>query len=268
MCSMIDYFNFDSALYSDSIEENISILGNYILNSVDLYVGESCFHIREIEFYYYSRDHPDKYVHCNSDQLGNQKWYFHKYNNGTLKSGTYKGLDICVGNTTNIHCGILIRSIENHNGEFVTGSCNCVTKMLNEFGYVNSEDLVNDCEDMDIFNQNNPIYLSQKPIDESLIIFQSPRVGLSLKYPEYLFKNYRFLNCPVQIPKYRNVFIASLYMEGYDMETIIEMTNLKKQSVCKAISEFDAGINMPIEECSELEINKINIIYGNWYNNC
>jgi len=60
--------------------------------------------IEEIEFYYHSK---------NKEHLTNQQWYFHKYNNGTLKNGTYKGLDMTISDNNIIYGGILTRTIKN-----------------------------------------------------------------------------------------------------------------------------------------------------------
>jgi hypothetical protein len=53
----------------------------------------------------------DEYTHCNDDQLKYGYWYFHKFPNGSYKGGTFKGLDITLGNNKDKYCGILIRSI-------------------------------------------------------------------------------------------------------------------------------------------------------------
>jgi hypothetical protein len=225
------------------------------------------FFIREIEFYYYSDDYPDQYVHCSQDQLGKHKWYFHKFGNGTIKNGTCKGLDICIGNESDIYCGILIRSIESDTGEFITGSCNCVNRILQEYSFIKSQYLIDHMYDLNIFNTNNPIYLLQYESEQN-DVHSSPRVGLSLKYPNYLFKNFRFMTFPSKIPKYRNVFITKLLNDGYSGEDIINITNLQKRSVDKSIKEYNEGWSMSNEDALELDATKINIIYGNWlYNN-
>src|SRR5579883_2225689 len=83
-----------------------------ILNSYELIIKGIKYRICEIEFYCRCKDHDDKYTHCTPDQQKYEKFYFHKYHNGTYKSGTYKGMDITFGNK-DMYFGILIRSIYN-----------------------------------------------------------------------------------------------------------------------------------------------------------
>lgn len=232
---MEEYFDLD--LYDNTVDEIVEILGNYILNNIALHVNGINFRIREVEFYYLDDEHNDEYVHKSKDQLKSKSWYFHKYKNGTLKTGTWKGLDITVGNNVDKYCGILIRSMESDN-EFITGSCTCVKRILQEFGFTESQGLIDMMKDMNIFNKRNPIYLHQ--IDEcNLPIYTGPRVGLSLKYPEYLFRPYRLLKKPDKIPKGRDTLIATLYSQGYTIDEIRIITGGTKASINKNIKLFD-----------------------------
>lgn len=158
-------------------------------------------------------NHPDEYVHKNNDQLGFGIFYFHKYKNGTYKSGTCKGLDISMGDEkTNTYFGILIRSIQNiQSGEFVEGSCNCVNKMLEQFNNVKTvrelfDNYFPDIKQVSIFH--NLLKLDYKP--DCLItqqIYKGPRIGLSDKYPEYKNRPYRFAIMKNNIKKMKKSLI-------------------------------------------------------------
>jgi hypothetical protein len=60
------------------------------------------FRLTEIEFYLYSETHPDPYTHRSEEQRAFNAFYFHKFSNGTYKSGTWKGLDICLGDQVSL----------------------------------------------------------------------------------------------------------------------------------------------------------------------
>lgn len=122
------------------IENDFIEIANKILNQMILIINGRKFRICEIEMYLKSSNHPDNYTHSNPDQKSFGKFYFHKYSNGTFKSGTWKGVDIVLGNETK-YFGILIRSMveldQNFKpkfSEFIEGPCKCVNKLLEQFG--------------------------------------------------------------------------------------------------------------------------------------
>lgn len=259
------YFNINSDIYKDcvNIDEKFALLSNNILNNFKLNIDEKIYSIQEIEYYYYCDEHKDSYTHKTKDQMQNCKWYFHKYHNGTYKSGTYKGMDMTFGNEKDMYGGILIRSICNdETKEFITGSCNVVNHILKLKGLSETIELVNTMEDLSLLNKNNTVHLTRNDIAETGIIYTGPRVGLSTKYPEYLFKQYRFLKQPNKIPKYRNTIISTLYNKGMSQEDIISETGLTKNSVKKAIEEFNEGKTKSEKEIKDLDNKKINLVYG------
>lgn len=267
---IMDHFDFSSKVYSKckSIEQKIKLLGKYLLRNIKLVIDNDEYSLEEIEFYYFSKDHPDKYTHKDNDQLTNKMWYFHKYKNGTYKSGTYKGLDMTFGNGVD-HGGILIRTIKNFDDEnMVIGPCNVVNYIIEKTENNTTEDLVSGMKNLEIFNKKNSFYLKEdNNYDEDLEVFCGPRVGLSLKYPEYLVKDYRFLKNPDKIPKYKNTVVSALYKKGITVKTICDSTGIKKAFIDKAISEFNEGKDMDEDEVKEIGINKINVIYGYYCNN-
>jgi len=112
------------------VPENFTYIADIILNHTLLMINGYPHRICEIEFYLNSESHPDEYVHCHEDQTKKGTWYFHRYNNGTYKNVTFKGLDIVLG-SENIYAGILIRSIiDIKQKKLIEGPCRTVNHIL------------------------------------------------------------------------------------------------------------------------------------------
>lgn len=265
MTSNKDYLDLNSKLYKkcESLEEKFKTFASCILKQFKLNIGEKICSIEEVEIYYNSNAHKDEYVHNNKDQLTNGKWYFHQYHNGSYKGGTYKGMDITFGNGKDIYGGVLIRSIMNENdNEFITGPCNTVNYILKQFEHNEVKELVKTMKSLDIFDKKNPFHITISNNNTNEKIFTGPRVGLSLKYPEYLLKEYRYLKQPCKIQKYRSTIISSLYKGGAKDDDIITLTKLSKVSVKKAIKEFNDSKTMSDDDFNKLKPDKINQIFG------
>ncbi len=166
---------------------------NKILNESALSINNKIYRILEIEIYLYDKDHSDTYSHCDIDQLQYGGFYFHKFKNGTYKNGTFKGMDISLGNVeTQKYCGILIRAIKNlETSEIIEGPCLSVNKILEEYKASDIKDFVSQKYD-------NPLkIIDYKHFTEQ--IYVGPRIGLQsktskiVKNPEYVNKDYRFL---------------------------------------------------------------------------
>ena len=111
-------------------EAKIQEIARSLLTKYVLVVGDKEYRLAEIEFYINSDVHNDKYTHGDLNQKQFAKWYFHRYPNGSYKSGTYKGLDITMGDP-DTYFGILIRSIYcAETNEFIDGPCKTVNKIL------------------------------------------------------------------------------------------------------------------------------------------
>lgn len=168
-------------------------ISNILLNKSVLCVGERKFRICEIEMYYRDKDHDDQYVHGDNDQLDFGIFYFHKYKNGSYKSGTYKGMDITLGNN-GTYFGILIRSIMDvKTHELIEGPCKSVNAMLAEFKCHDVKEFMsNKPKKLSIFDKKYGLYIEQTNDLKSEEIMCGPRVGLSAKYPDFLNKDYRY----------------------------------------------------------------------------
>jgi hypothetical protein len=257
-----------------NFEQNIDLTCRHILNKFRLVINGNEHTIEEIEFYYHSKNHPDEYTHKNKDQLTNQQWYFHKYNNGTLKNGTYKGLDMTIGDNNTIYGGILTRTIKNvSTGELIIGPCRVVDYMIKKNNVANILELSNKFNNYNIFNDNNCVHIKiNSRNNNNDFIFNGPRVGLSLKYPEYLFKKYRYLKNPNKIPKYKNTIVGTLHDLKMTSEQIHNLTSMGLTVIGKAIIDFDSGKTMSADEILKyknsikLTTTDINKLYG-YYSN-
>ena len=71
---------------------NIQELAQELLNCVVLVLSDSRsvsrieFRLAEIEFYLFCDSHPDPYTHRSPEQKLSNRFYFHKFANGTYKS--------------------------------------------------------------------------------------------------------------------------------------------------------------------------------------
>lgn len=171
-------------------------VADLLLNNTILIVNKHKYRIVEIEFYLKSDEHEDKYTHCDNDQLEYGCWYFHKYRNGTYKAGTYKCVDMTIGDKkNNQYCGILIRSIYDiYNKKLIEGPCKSVNAILDAYKC----DSINDFVGEKILNvlDNQKVFViqdAQKKELSSEDIYSGPRIGLSDKYPDYKSKEYRFV---------------------------------------------------------------------------
>jgi hypothetical protein len=256
---MDDYFNLFSNIYSKSqtLDEKFAIFADFLLNGCIMYIGKNKYFLEEVEFYYHTKSHEDKYVHQMKDQKTSQKWYFHKYKTGVYKSGTYKGMDLTFGNETTFG-GILIRAIQNAvNGQYIIGPCNVVNHILSQLEMSSVDELVSNMKVEEAFSDKNPFYLKTKR-ENNFRIFRGPRVGLSTKYPEYMFKNYRFLKSPNVTLKYKDTIVSVLYNEGMSSTEIEKLTCISRSTIAKAINTYEIGKNM-----DDIEGEKnINILFG------
>lgn len=173
------------------ISSEFNTIADKFLNCTMLIVNDKKYRILEIEFYLYCKDHLDGYSHQHSDQLMYGEFYFHRHKNGIYRGGNYKGMDFCLGNIENKkYCGILIRSIMNSETNKITeGPCLTVNKILEEYKYSSITEFLNTENKLQLQD-----YKHQKEI-----IYVGPRVGLDLKklqnpkFPEFIFRNYRYL---------------------------------------------------------------------------
>ena len=235
------------------------------------------FRLCEIEFYLNTPGHPDPFVHCDEDQHHKCRWYFHKQNGKSYKSGTYKGLDITFGykDNTDVYGGILIRSIKNlDNSVFTEGSCRVVNILLETTEYTTIQELVdNGLKSNTSIDGTKLLYLEQTDTLKNKVIYQGPRVGLTLKKPskrkyEYIMRDYRYLTYPKKTKKYRSTVILNLYYKKENIDNIEDNiednTGCKKRFITKYINLYDKGNTLAIKDFYNKRLNNSDIcmLYG------
>jgi hypothetical protein len=222
----------------DSFQE----LASKFINEYDLMINKKRHSLVEIEFYLYSDEHPDIFCHKSAMQQEHNKWYFHKSGQSATskyKGGTYKGLDIALGNDED-YFGILIRSIQYKDEDLVNGPCNCVDHILKLCDKESVYELVESIN-LDIYKKDM-LYLKPKKSKKSLftnIIYTGPRVGLTLKKSgtkKYIFKPYRYLT---SIPKESWGVILECNRIGMPMPDSVSV-----KTVAKLIADCEKGKQM------------------------
>jgi hypothetical protein len=193
-----------SILQIPCIPENFAHLADRILNYTLLMINGHPHRICEIEFYLNSPTHSDAYVHTNEDQTKKGTWYFHRYNNGTYKNGTFKGLDIVLNSGINlenkerIYASALIRTIIDINQrKIIEGPCLVVNHILALYRLDNIMMLTGGNSLNFMKNNHNLILVEGNPSVLEPILY-GPRIGLSDKYLEYRTKYYRFVIGPIK----------------------------------------------------------------------
>jgi hypothetical protein len=150
------------------------------------------YYFTELEFYYHSPKHPDPYVHCANRQLLMGEWYFHRFGKaGTVKEGTWKGLDITFGHQKPEPAfgGILIRGIRPMaSDKFISGPCKVVNRLLADWQYEKAKELAAKAE-RTVF-ENDWLSLEEKPYEERPF-YSSTRIGLSDPKEDPLRKTFK-----------------------------------------------------------------------------
>jgi 3-methyladenine DNA glycosylase Mpg len=191
-------FGKDSSIDHNLINEQVvQKIADAILNSYILMVDGKEYRVAEIEFYiktdFQENGHVDSYTHGDPNQKRFAKWYFHRYPNGSYKGGTYKGLDLTLGNKKT-YFGVLIRAIyDEDTGTIVEGPCKVVNKILEHYNCTDVAQYMNDKKDPLNARNTRNFYLKRKKNLAVEDIYCGSRIGLSDRYPEWRDVKYRFL---------------------------------------------------------------------------
>lgn len=236
----------------------------WLLHDCVLIIGSKEHRIREIEMYFTSEQHQDPFTHCHPLQSTSMNWYFHRMNNSpnaSYKGGSFKGLDITIGNKNkNFAGGILIRSLEEiQTKKIICGPSLCVDYILN----------TNSCDSVDSFvktklndnldatcNMQSYLFLKDTtgvPRKEARkkIIFTA-RIGLYFtkkdvsleKQQQFIFKLYRAVSDHFQISKGKVLAIVALLEKGTSVSEIMQLTGCTHKMVSKYTCWFYDGQNM------------------------
>jgi 3-methyladenine DNA glycosylase Mpg len=179
----------------EASDEQFSDLADKILNHTSLVIRDKTCRICEIEFYLFQDDRfPDRYTHCDPLQLERGRLYFHRLNGRGYKSGTFKCMDITVGDEgQKQYLGILIRSLYSiTDDEFISGPCLCVNYLLKQFECREVKELESKLSfPLDLTAHQSEVRLADED-HESERLYVAPRVGLSDRYPEFRQRLYRY----------------------------------------------------------------------------
>ena len=107
------------------VQEKFENIAKKLMKKFCLLCGEKKFYFAEIEFYYYDKEH------------FNNEWNWVTYPRKDKKAGDlffhYSGFDICFDSSFDDgkFGGILIRSLKDENGTYITGPSVCLLEVLN-----------------------------------------------------------------------------------------------------------------------------------------
>ena len=188
---------FDGIIPSneESFQKKCAELANDLFNNYCIQCGEKKFYFAEIEFYYYEKGRWEK--------DWNEKTYPRKGKKGGEFFFHYSGFDICFEsdyNDSNAKFGgILIRSLKDDDGKYITGPSVCSLEILNT------------CSNQKIWPQLKPCHNACKICDIPI-----GRYGITYKnnhddkplcfYDENLKENLKneFENATWEYGKYKN----------------------------------------------------------------
>lgn len=217
-----------------------------ILNRTLWHVGGHPHRIVELEFYWDGGGHRDSFAHGDPIQHQFGAWYFHR-SGGEYRGGTYKGLDIAFGRE-DVVAGILIRGVEQRDGELLDGPCICVDHVLALTGHATIQSLASAFDlRVDSPDGRSPLHLTVVASARAAPVHESPRVGLTLKRgvladrARFLARPYRFLTEPARIKKGRLHTVIGLHRRGHSPHEIAALTGSAPAQVGKYIAHFEAG---------------------------
>ena len=242
------------------------------------------YRIVELEYYYSSPEHPDPYVHLDSHQSHWMCWYFHRQNGKSYKGGTYKGLDITIGDigspiesTKSSHSrskdvgggagGLLIRSIVNiETGEVIQGPCKVVNELLTSHNStsLSVHELVGELQNaalsdslpVPIASQDRLTFQRIKSNGEKILC--SPRVGLTFRRvtplvgKEYLMAPYRYTYSKIDFKANKSL----LTILGTNLNKLLKSSSLSssKSSLASAaewMRNYQEGVRHRSEDDSK-----------------
>jgi len=184
----------------EQIFSEFNRVAKILLNETIIKTPCESYLIREIEFYYFSKNHLDYYCHKNERQLSNSRLYFHRFKNfDTYKRLKQKGIDITIGNNSNHFGGILLRTLQNFKTkEIISGIGNITNKIIDEIGGAKVISTIYE-KDYDIFHENS-ILKFIKTKNNKLKIYKRQRIGLNFKKEDsdkfFLMAKYNFFTYP------------------------------------------------------------------------
>src|SRR5262249_12280896 len=102
------------------------------------------------------------------------------------------------------------------------------------------------------WDRSCPVILTRAPEVRTDRIFQSARVGLTLRRSKkgnqgmnYIVRPYRYFTEPRRIGKGKPHMVVALHMQGIAPEEIARLTGSPRRSIQRHIADFEAGKKEP-----------------------
>jgi hypothetical protein len=226
-------------------------LADKLMNACDLIIAGSRYRFAELEMYYSGAGHSDLFAHRDPVQLEDGRWYFHR-TRGEYRGGSFKGLDLAFGNGLDFF-GVLIRTIVAFDGTVFDGPSITVDHILAKTKTASVAALDGLINLRSIWDPTSPLHVVESPKPRSATVYQSSRVGLSLKKakgkadaPKFVARPYRFLTEPEVISKGRPHLILALHRAGRTAKEIHDITGVAIKTIDRYIADFTLGA--PVED--------------------
>ncbi len=231
-------------------------LADALLGAAGLVVAGVAHRIKEVECYVHDpARHPDPFAHQEEAQASCGRWYFHR-SSGTLRGGSFKGLDITCG-LEHLHGGILLRTVYDPVEDRTINGCSLlVDHLMARTGHEHLRDLDAELSGYDgVLDTDSPVHLCMESREDLPEVLATARVGLTLKraadhpeaMPAFLTQPYRFLTDPT-IPKGKLHTVIALYQRGEEPDEIHRLAQSTERAVARYIEAFERGREQDPEE--------------------
>jgi len=169
-------------------------------------------------------------------QLEDGRWYFHR-TRGEYRGGSFKGLDLALGDGASFF-GILIRTVVTADGTILDGPCVTVDHLLAQTKTASVAALDGVNQHAGIWDTTSPLHLVEAEKPRTATVYQSSRVGLSLKKakgkadaPKFVARPYRYLTEPAGISKGKPHLVLALHRTGHTAEAIRDIIDMPKKTI-------------------------------------
>jgi hypothetical protein len=239
-----EYLDRSQLQKPELIEGQFRKAAEFLLRNCLIRRDENDYQINEVEFYYYSGNHPDPFTHRHPEQLKMGSWYFHE-----------TGQDITFGDGKN-YGGILIRGIRDAvTGMDADGPVKTCERLFNAGGPG-----IRERHSMDLIPSGKPL------VDDHFPLYAFPRVGLQptgdKPGDQFILAPYRCMFFPEITSRDRNVIFFFLkYI--YALERIPQAITADSATIRLYEKLYQHGRDMDPEEyrriiSGELKMNVTN----------
>ncbi|HZV06343.1 MAG TPA: hypothetical protein VE999_14785 [Gemmataceae bacterium] len=257
----------------EPLDDWFTRMAKQLLNGSRLVVGGQPHRLVEIEFYYWSKEHPDPFTHRDPIQFDIGYWYFHR-TRGVYRGGSFKGLDLTFGHG-DASGGIIIRGLETAEGKLIDGPSLCVDYLLDATGAATVAELDRAINKRLAWEDKNPLRLETIDERENRPLFRSPRVGLMLKKvaarteaSRFIMRPYRYLTEPRRTKKGKLHLVLALHAQGKSALDIQRLINCPPRTIERYIADFERGRKeADFDPYSGIDLGPAELckLYGVWF---